>query len=353
MFAGRNGQLETMIRAVEDQRLHVVIFGDRGVGKTSLLHMMTLAAREARYIVAYVSCGASSEFSETFRTVATEVPLLFHSGVSPVSSLSDAGTSLADLLPAGKLSPRQFGDAAAKLVGTRLLIVLDEFDRAESPEFRRDIAELIKILSDLSARVQLVIAGVAGDLADLIGFIPSIRRSLSAMRISAMSDDEVQELIGNGERASGLKFEREAAAMVISAAHGSPYLASLICHIAGMRALESRRSDVTAADVGDALSQAVEDLRGRLPSDLLPHLDGFILSGELGATPDLRRGQKGASAKTMNRGAWALDQLHRNGLLEAGDPRYALIADTLTPYVQLMEAMRYKSPGVQAAQPVD
>src|SRR5688500_9694148 len=58
MFAGRTGHLESLIRLVEDQRLHVVIFGDRGVGKTSVLHMMTIAAREARYIVVYISCGA-------------------------------------------------------------------------------------------------------------------------------------------------------------------------------------------------------------------------------------------------------------------------------------------------------
>ncbi|HEX7930374.1 MAG TPA: AAA family ATPase [Sphingomicrobium sp.] len=345
MFAGRTEQLEMMIRSVEDQRLHVVVFGDRGVGKTSLLHMMTMAAREARYIVAYVSCGALSEFDETFRTVAAEVPLLFHSGVSPVSSSTETGSSLADLLPEGRLSPRQFGDAAAKLVGTRLLIVLDEFDRAESAEFRRDISELIKILSDLSARVQLVIAGVAGDLADLVGFVPSIRRSISALRISAMTDEEVQELIGNGERTSGLTFEREATAMVISAVHGSPYLSSLICHLAGMQALEQRRSKVTAEDVSGALNKAVEDLRSRLPTDLLPHLDRFIASGQAATAPTApRRGNNATMAKVTSRGAWALEQLHRSGLLGAGDPRYALIADAVTPYIQLMEALRYRVP---------
>lgn len=348
MFAGRTGHLESLIRLVEDQRLHVVIFGDRGVGKTSVLHMMTIAAREARYIVVYISCGATSEFGETFRTAATEVPLIFHSGVSPVSSLSDAGSSLADLLPEGKLSPRQFGDAAAKLVGTRVLIVLDEFDRAESPEFRRDVAELIKILSDLSARVQLIIAGVAEDLADLIGFIPSIRRSLSAMRISAMSDEEVQQLIANGERASGLTYDREAVAIVISAVHGSPYLCALICHLACMRAVEARRARVTAQDVSDALNQAVEDLRGRLPSDLIPHLDRFIAAGGTETAPVKPRGGNKSAPPVLNAGAWALEQLHRNGLVETSDPRHALIADTLTPYVQLMEALRYKPPTTAA-----
>lgn len=180
MFAGRRDILEVLIRAVEDQRSHVMIFGERGAGKTSLLRMLSRAAGEAKYIVVYFSCGATSDFSETFRAVATEIPLLYHSSISPISSNSDVGTSLSDLLGPGKLTPRLFGDAAAKLVGTRVLVVLDEFDRAESPEFRRDVAELIKTLSDVSARLQLIIAGVASDLSDLMEHIPSIRRSVVA-----------------------------------------------------------------------------------------------------------------------------------------------------------------------------
>ena len=75
---------------------------------------------------------------------------------------------MADLLPAGPLSPRLVADLFAKLTGTRLLVVLDEFDVCESPDFRRNIAELIKNLSDRSIRTQLVIAGVAADLTELV-----------------------------------------------------------------------------------------------------------------------------------------------------------------------------------------
>jgi transcriptional regulator of acetoin/glycerol metabolism len=82
MFAGRRDILEVLIRAVEDQRSHVMIFGERGAGKTSLLRMLSRAAGEAKYIVVYFSCGATSDFSETFRQVATEIPLLYHSSIS-------------------------------------------------------------------------------------------------------------------------------------------------------------------------------------------------------------------------------------------------------------------------------
>ena len=85
-----------------------------------------------------------------------------------------------------------------------------EFDRAQLPEFRRDVAELIKSLSDLSARMQLLIGGVAGDLSGLMDYTPSIRRSVAAIPISAMDDKEVRELIANGSRLSGITFAADA-----------------------------------------------------------------------------------------------------------------------------------------------
>src|SRR6185436_6856799 len=97
--AGREGVLKTIIRSIEDQRLHVVIYGERGIGKTSLMHVLTQAAGDARYIVIYTSCGAHSNFDETFRAAAAEIPLLFHSGFSPTTAQAEKGTTLANLLP--------------------------------------------------------------------------------------------------------------------------------------------------------------------------------------------------------------------------------------------------------------
>jgi Cdc6-like AAA superfamily ATPase len=344
MFAGRKSVLQMLIRSVEDERLHIVIYGDRGVGKTSLMRMLTLTARDARYIVIYLSCGAQSEFSETFRTAAAEIPLLYHSTTSPISSNTQGGRTVADLFGPQPITPRQFAEAVAKLVGTRVLIVLDEFDRADSREFRRDVAELLKSLSDMSARVQLVIAGVATDVADLIEHIPSVRRSVRAIRIPAMSDEEVVELISNGERNSGLKFEPEATAFLISAADGSPYLTNLLAHGAGMAALDNRRANVTIEDIAFALEVALEDLRGRIPTALARRLDAEPQQTKAEASAnDAADGAPSKSSLEPGRGAARLEKvlnkLQAEGFFEASTPtRYALVADTVAPYLQLVTA---------------
>ena len=272
MFAGRMGVLKAAIRAIEDQRLHLVIYGERGIGKTSLLHMLTSAARDARYIVAYMSCGAASNFDETFRSVSTEIPLLFHSSYAPTTAEAEKGASLASLLPAGALLPRRFADLCNKLTGTRVLIILDEFDRAENVEFRRDVAELIKILSDRSVRVQLVIAGVAADLAELVEHIPSVRRNILAIPVPLMTAEEIGELVANGERTSGVTMTPAAREQIVSVSAGSPYIASLICHHAALDALDNQRLDVSPADVTSGIEQAQAELGTRISKGAMDQL---------------------------------------------------------------------------------
>lgn len=279
MFAGRIDVLTTLIRSIEDQRVHVIMYGERGIGKTSLVHVLTQAAVEARYIVVYCSCGAGSTFDEIFRAVAADVPLLFHRGFAPTADEAEKGGTLADLLPASPLTPRLVADLFAKLTGTRVLVVLDEFDVCDSPDFRRNIAELIKNLSDRSIRTQLVIAGVAADLTELVAHIPSIRRNIFAMQVPKMSASEVNHLVENGEEISGITFDKAATDFVVFVANGSPYLASLLSHHAGLAALDKGRTNVTVEDVSLAVDQALTEFRGRISRQSQMQIDQAAKSG--------------------------------------------------------------------------
>jgi hypothetical protein len=159
-----------------------------------------------------------------------------------------------------------------------------------------------------------------------------------------MADEEVIELVGNGERNSGLKFDAEATAFLISATNGSPYLSNLLCHGAGMAALDDMRSNVTVEDVSTALENALDDLRGRLPVAVAARLDaepervrGEPADSESGDSPRGKHGAgRGQEAKRLDN---VLSKLEAEGLLEPSMPtRYALVADTVAPYLQLVTA---------------
>lgn len=368
MFAGRTEVLSGMIGSIEDQRLHLVIYGERGIGKTSLLHMLADAARDARYIVVYSSCGAASNFQETFRSAAAEIPLLFHSSFAPTTEEAETGSTLADLLPES-FSPRQFADLCVKLTGTRALIMLDEFDRCGSADFRRDLAELIKFLSDRSVRVQLVIGGVAADLSDLIEHIPSIRRNILAVRVPRMTDDEVRAMVASGERASGLAFDPAARDFIVRLSRGWPYIACLLCHHSGLHALDSSRTAVLAEDVAAALDESLAELRTRMSKNVLMQIErltsegvgaklltaiaGISLSagGEFGSF-DIEVAPLKA-AETANAKRYAEQLANERVLLERRDDtkggHYGFVEDGLAPYLWFLGAQRDYQDSLQKA----
>lgn len=264
MFAGRTQVLKTLIRSIEDQKLHVVLYGERGIGKTSLLHVLSQLARDARYVVRYASCGEETEFSDMFRSILADIPLLYHSDYDPTSKEIESGGTFADLLPAGNVGVPQISDLLSKISNTRVLVILDEFDRAHSSAFRRSIAEMIKNLSDRSVRVQLVIAGVAANLTELIEHIPSIRRNILGLRVPNMSNAEIEQMIQNGENVCGLKFDAQARSFITAVAYGSPYIASLLSQHAGLSAVDRSAVEVGRPDVVSAIGQVVEEIQHRV-----------------------------------------------------------------------------------------
>lgn len=275
-FAGRRDLLTSVIRSIEERRMHVVLYGDRGIGKTSLLHIITLLAKDARYLVRYSSCSASSDLDSTFRAIAEDIPLLYHEKGDPTSAQVETGKSLADLLDTSPLTPAALSEVFDGVSGTRVLIILDEFDRTENQDFRREVAELIKNLSDRSSKVQILIGGVAENLSELIRHIPSIRRNLLGIPVSKMTDAELEEILTNGQAISGLQIDSIARQRLIGAANGSPYLANLIAHQSSSRAIERGGKSVTSADLNEALATMAREQMLRLPEQAQTQVETLL-----------------------------------------------------------------------------
>ena len=264
-LAGRIDTLGSLIAAIEQQRAHVVLYGERGIGKTSLVHVFAETAREARYLVLYGSCGVEARFDDMFRTFASEIPLLYHSDVSPTADETEHNRTFADLLGDQPVDPRELADLFQKIVGTRVILVLDEYDRVADPAFRRDVAELIKNLSDRAARVQLVLTGVASNLDELIGFTPSIRRNIVGLAVGPMPEAELGEILARAEEATGLAFAPDARQLIVKMSGGSPYLVRLLGNRAAARALDERRQTVSAGDVLAGTEAVLAEWNAGLP----------------------------------------------------------------------------------------
>jgi hypothetical protein len=263
-FAGRHDILRQLISAVEQQRLHVVIYGERGIGKTSLLHVFADTAREARYTVLYGSCGSDTSFAGLFRAFAARIPRIYHRSVAPNSPEAELRDNFDVMLPQG-FGPRELADVLADVAGTRVILILDEYDRVVDANFRRDVAELIKNLSDRAARVQLVLAGVAQNLDEILGYAPSVRRNIVGLPMRPMTPSEVNDMIGIAEKAAELEYAEAATQLITIMAGGSPYLVRLLAHHAGIAAIDTRSALVTEAHATTAVERVLTEWNASLP----------------------------------------------------------------------------------------
>lgn len=269
MFAGRRPLLRDLVVAIEDQRLHFVLYGDRGIGKTSILHVLKDLARDADYQVVYISCGDRMTFSDFARRVAQRIPLLYHGDYPPGSREIEEHRTLADILPQDAIDVSVFSEQLQRLTGTRLLMLLDEFDRVETEGFRRSIAELVKNLSDRAAPAQVVIAGVASNLTELIAQIPSIRRNVLGVLVPNMTDDEVGEMLDVAQQRAGITFGADARELIGLASLGLPYLVGLVGQHAALIATQHDRLEVVKSDVREAVRIARGELASRINAQTL------------------------------------------------------------------------------------
>jgi Cdc6-like AAA superfamily ATPase len=143
-----------------------------------------------------------------------------------------------------------------------LLLVIDEFDRVKD---KRGMASLMKTLGPEGVRFALV--GVATTVQDLVMDHESVARQLSdgTVPVPPMSVAEMNEIIDRAEKllGGGIQFRDDARKWMINISRGHPYYIHLVGKHALLRALQAKETVVTETTVKDALTDIA--LKGTAP----------------------------------------------------------------------------------------
>ena len=251
LFVGREGYMRRLTSALEDERAHVVLFGDRGRGKTSLANAFAQVATQAGYVVLRASCGSNTTFDALFRNLLAGVPAYLW------DAPADGQPGIA--LPDGPIDTAWLTGMLRQCRSAHLIFIIDEFDRARSDALRVDLAEAIKTLSDASARATFLIVGVADSLDGLVGQHPSIQRNVVGIHLAPMAGAEIRQVVMAGAAAADLRFVGPVIAAIERFARGMPYYAHLLCLFAARAAAARSSRQVEPHDlaraVGDVLAQ--------------------------------------------------------------------------------------------------
>lgn len=256
-FVGRKAQLARIVQAIDEEQAHVVLYAERGRGKTSLANMVAAVLDRAGYTVARQACTAESDFDAIIRGLVRELPSSLLAAAAPAPAERMEGCEAA--LPAGRLEPRDVAVLPSRLTGRHFVFMVDEYDRLTDEATRARLADTLKHVSDRGAPISFIIVGVSDSLEQLLGHHPSIQRNVVGVPLPLLSDAEIEALLERGSEEAGLDFPPEVRACITALARGVPFHAQLLALRAGLAALERGVMTVSGADLRAAIERTVAE----------------------------------------------------------------------------------------------
>jgi Cdc6-like AAA superfamily ATPase len=247
-LAGRTDQLTDILNATWQPGRHVILFGERGVGKTSVAKVIVqIKASAGSHVLdsKTINCDESDDFSSIWHKAFGSLDI----------TIDDKPATLDELLPE-IVTPDHVRYALSRLEGNSL-IVLDELDQLKNEAAKNLMAATIKNLSDHLIDTTLLLVGVADTLDDLIAQHKSIERALVQVQMPRMTTDELKEIVNKGVLSVSMTITDHAKSLIPRFSLGLPYYTHSLALYSGLRAVDQGRTEIIADDVLTVTATAV------------------------------------------------------------------------------------------------
>ena len=279
-FFGREDEASRLVSVINSPGQHILVYGDRGVGKTSLAKTtcnMLLHKIQKGHLFEK-RCDSSDTFSSLFLDPLAEVGIDLSLQEQVVTQNSGGGAKLnvgvakidvsskreTRLKSVPSINPDSPSWVAKQLRDLNGICLIDEADALLCELEKKKIAELVKLLSDYKSPFKLVIVGIAKTGEELTAGHPSVERCLKEVQLSRMSDDDLKKIILNGFKKVNLIADDEVVKKIVDISAGFPHFTHLICLKCAEKALVSGNRHITNMILTGALEEAVKDSEGAL-----------------------------------------------------------------------------------------
>jgi Holliday junction resolvasome RuvABC ATP-dependent DNA helicase subunit len=252
LFAGRQTEVRKMLETVFTRSKHVVLFGERGVGKTSLSNVFwkRFHQRVRSFVVARVQAGPHDDFSSLW-TRALEELAAMGSGNQDFASLD---------LSRPVVAPSDIRRELQKIGENTLpIIIVDEYNEVSDEDAKKLTANLIKELYDFPTTSTIILVGVAENISELIQDHASLDRAIIQIPLNRMSNSELKEIIQKRAGRTVMKFSGDAMWTIIVLSRGLPYFTQTLSKYAALHAISNRRIEVSNDDVEASMARFIEE----------------------------------------------------------------------------------------------
>jgi hypothetical protein len=282
LLVGRRDELNRIVAGLNTPGGHAVIFGDRGVGKTSLANVVMeyFVKQFGKDSVSLVRCDPASTFLAMFSSIlrARGVDVdtkettrtKEEGGEAKVSAVfANAGVKSKTSVSATKAGAEDTATPTwmmGHLAGAPGLVVIDEFDVVESTPAVYALATLIKQLSDCGSGFKICVVGVADSVSRLLRGHQSSGRAVVEIKLDRLSNVELRQIILSGEKRTELRFDDSVVDEIVAVSAGYPYFTHLLALKSAEVAVVADRKRITHADLEAAWKDAAVETEASLRS---------------------------------------------------------------------------------------
>lgn len=271
LFCGRADEVGRIVESVNTDGLHILLYGDRGVGKTSLASITCAILSNTRVIP---TCHIKRcDRNDTFKSI---ILYLFERVGIKCTTRNTLNTSAmigSNSCGLGKNSSKEFlttdnidspSWVASKIGHLEGVFLIDEFDVIKEDEDKWKIAELIKHLSDINSKLTIFVVGISKTAEELIAGHPSVQRCVKEIQLKRMYDSELMSIIENGEQRLNINFVKDVKKHIVKISAGFPYFTHLLALKSAEEAICADKTTITKLDFREAIKRSVDDLEGSL-----------------------------------------------------------------------------------------
>lgn len=209
-FSGRIEQLSDLLNVIYEKGAHAVLFGERGVGKSSLANIITARIPPAVKNIKCIKENCRPE--DTFFTLWSKMLFSYQYENLDIAEYLRSEDRAYIVIKILETLPR----------GVQYVFVFDEFDRIKSDDTKRAMADTIKHFSDYPQNITIVIVGVGYSIEELFGAHPSIQRCCQQIPLPRMSSPELREILLDRYQQIGITVSKRIENQLIEVSRGLP-----------------------------------------------------------------------------------------------------------------------------------
>lgn len=261
LFAGRQNLLLRLVDAVNQPGRHCILFGERGVGKTSLANILRSIVSNSAHqplVIAATNCDTADNYATLMHKLTEEITTVRQiAGAGLSVNLTEEREPLSINLPS---APRP-NDLRRLLqsIDAESLLIIDEFDRLTDQDSIRLLTDTIKTFSDSAVPATLVLVGVADSVEQLVQEHQSIERCLSQVHIPRMTVEELTGIVDKGLAQVAMQMDDAVRWYIPSVSQGYPHYTHLLALKAARKAASEGRTAVVRNDIDSSIDEAILD----------------------------------------------------------------------------------------------